>query len=139
MKKNVDLLLNIEGNLAVDDTEKAEVSNGFFTSVSTNKVSHQMTSAVGSQDREGKQGRVVKEQARDYLEKFDVFKSAGLHGIYPRARTLNHRPVCQMQPAKPRVSDPWGSPSIRRFGSKGKMAINMVTLPHCQNPWAIWG
>lgn len=43
-----------------------------------------MTSAVLSKDREGnKKARIMAEQIRDYLEKPDALKSAGLDAFYP--------------------------------------------------------
>lgn len=42
------------------------------------EVSYQLTSTLGSMDREDEQRIILGKESRDYLEKLDVLKSAGL-------------------------------------------------------------
>lgn len=50
----------------------------FFTSVFKSEISYQMTSADDSKDRGADKQPKVVEQVRDYLNKMDVLKAAGL-------------------------------------------------------------
>lgn len=57
----------------------------FFSSVFTKEVKYQMMSAISIKDRRvDTQSIAGKEEVRDYLDKLDIFKSAGPDELRPR-------------------------------------------------------
>lgn len=104
-KESLGHLLNGEGDLIMDETEKAKVFDGFFPFVFMNKVSYQMMSTASSKDPT--QPRVGKQEVRDNLEKLDIFKAAAPDGRH--SRHLDYR--VSAFPREPETMDLLSLPS----------------------------
>lgn len=85
-KESLDPLLSGEGELVMDATKNTEVFNASFVSVSLKKVNcSQILNTININSKgEGMETKTGKEQVKDYLDKLDVFKSAGPDEIHPR-------------------------------------------------------
>jgi len=82
----VEPLLNEEGALVVEDTEKAELLNALFASVSSAKAGPQETQALEAREeayREDDFPLVEEDCMRDNLSDLDVHKSMGPDGMHP--------------------------------------------------------
>ncbi|PKK34272.1 CD226 molecule [Columba livia] len=72
-----------------DDTEKAELVNAFFTSVSTIKTGSQVSQTLEIKEkvRQKEDFPLVEEdQVKDPLHKLDIHKSLGPNGMHPRVQ-----------------------------------------------------
>jgi len=86
-RDNVGLLLNEVGVLVTEDTEKAELLNGFFASVFSAKAGPQESQGLEAREeayREGEFSLVEEDCVRDHLSNLDAHKSVGPDGMHPR-------------------------------------------------------
>ncbi|XP_054045493.1 uncharacterized protein LOC128904794 [Rissa tridactyla] len=86
-RENIGPLMNETGALVVEDTEKAELLNAFFSLVFTDKaVPHESHTpeARGKVGREEDFPLVEEDRVRDHLAKLDIHKSMGPDGMHPR-------------------------------------------------------
>ena len=91
-KTDVPSLVNLKGELASTDKEKAEVLNEFFASLFTggqdsglSHVPEPCTPRPLGGDQGGKSPPTVRaEQVRDRLRRLDEYKSLGPDGVRPR-------------------------------------------------------